>query len=89
MFEVEFTTTVGLIVGISEVIKRTSGNTITKSIPVLNLALGILGGVIYLSPTDLRQGVFIGLCAGLSASGLYSGSKNVKEGLKPKKEQGE
>jgi hypothetical protein len=35
--------------------------------------------------SDITKGVFVGLAVGLSASGLYSGSKNVMQGYKDNK----
>ena len=57
-----------LVIGISEVIKKIGFN--QKFIPVVNLILGLAAGII--------QGIFIGL----SASGLYSGTKNIIQELK-------
>jgi mannose/fructose/N-acetylgalactosamine-specific phosphotransferase system component IIC len=45
--------------------------------PVVSVALGIVVGIIYLSPGDIKQGIMIGLALGLSSVGLYSGTKNT------------
>ncbi|EEM02290.1 Holin [Bacillus pseudomycoides] len=50
----------------------------TKYIPLLNLTLGILLGVLFL-PFDIKMNVFQGLIIGLSASGLYDHSKIIKK----------
>lgn len=41
--------------------------------------LGILAGVVYIAPGDLKQGILIGIALGLGATGGHSGTKNVKE----------
>lgn len=48
-----------------------------RFLPLLALFLGILGGVIYLEPSDFRQGILDGLVMGLSSIGLWSGVKNT------------
>ncbi|SMO55194.1 hypothetical protein [Melghirimyces algeriensis] len=49
--------------------------------PLLALACGIAAGVFYVNPGDLTAGILSGIVMGLSAVGLYSGSKNmVKKG---------
>lgn len=49
--------------------------------PVFAVVLGLGAGLTLLFPGDLGQGVVVGLALGLSATGLYSGAKNVKEEL--------
>jgi len=69
---------VGLILGISSVLIQLGFN--KKFIPLVNLILGLVSGIA-LNPTDIKQGIFVGLAVGLSVSGLYSGIKNTKEGM--------
>ncbi len=69
-----------LVIGLAEVIKRFGLN--VKFIPVINLIFGLMAGIIFLNPTDIRAGIVQGLFIGLSASGLYSGVKNTVEGIK-------
>ena len=69
-----------VVIGLSEGIKRAGVN--PKFIPVVNLLLGIAGGCIYVSPENIKAGIFAGIIIGLSASGLYSGVKNVTAGIK-------
>ncbi len=71
---------VPLIIGISEVIKRTGVN--VKIIPICNMILGLVFGIGFVNPNDIRAGIIQGLFIGLSASGLYSGVKNVAEEFK-------
>lgn len=67
-----------LIIGIAEMIKGLGFN--AKFIPVINLILGLVAGIA-LNADDIMKGIFVGLAVGLSASGLYSGIKNTKEGI--------
>ena len=46
------------------------------------VGLGILLGVVYIAPQDILQGLLVGASVGLSASGLYSSTKNTIEGIK-------
>jgi len=69
-----------LIIGLAEVIKKIGLN--SKFIPLVNLILGLIAGIIFLNPGDIKAGIIQGLFIGLSASGLYSGVKNTVEGIK-------
>jgi uncharacterized membrane protein HdeD (DUF308 family) len=77
---VELSIVVAVIMGLSEIVKRVGLN--SKFIPIVNLVFGIVGGIVYLYPNDTKLAVFYGIVAGLTASGLYSGTKNTVEGLK-------
>jgi hypothetical protein len=69
-----------LVIGLSEAIKRIGFN--AKFIPVIDLILGLVAGIVFLSPGDLKAGIIQGIFIGLSASGLYSGTKNIVQELK-------
>jgi len=69
---------VALIMGIAELLKKVGFN--VKFIPIVNVVLGLVVGVV-LNQNDVIEGIFTGLAVGLSASGLYSGTKNIKEGI--------
>ncbi len=69
---------VALIMGLSEVAKRSGFN--SKFLPVFNIILGL--GAAALTTTDIKQIIVTGIYMGLAASGLYSGAKNVNEGLR-------
>jgi L-cystine uptake protein TcyP (sodium:dicarboxylate symporter family) len=69
-----------IIMALSELLKRTGFN--AKFIPIVSLILGVIAGITYLYPTDIKAGILYGLMMGLSASGLYSGTKNVAEQLR-------
>lgn len=74
---------VALIIGIAEVVKRQ--NWFSKNyIPILDLILGILSGVLVygvMLEHGIGIGIIIGIAEGLSACGLFSGIKNVREEL--------
>ncbi|MDR6225457.1 transposase [Desmospora profundinema] len=53
-----------------------------KFAPLLALVLGVAAGVIYAVPDDLYAGILVGIVMGLASVGLYSGPKNVKQGVK-------
>ncbi|MDD3704872.1 MAG: hypothetical protein PHC45_02225 [Clostridiaceae bacterium] len=43
------------------------------------LVIGVIFGVFFLEPRCIKMGIFKGIVYGLSASGLYSGTKNTFE----------
>ena len=47
---------------------------------LVSLVIGIIIGIIYIDP--LKKGILIGMMVGLSASGLYSGTKSIQETIK-------
>lgn len=77
MFEVYDVVLIPLIMGIVELLKRAGIN--KKLLPLISLVIGIGVGVVYVANFDWKQGVLVGAMLGLSASGLYSGSKNILE----------
>ncbi|WP_438312200.1 hypothetical protein [Sporosarcina sp. FA9] len=50
-----------------------------KILPIASLILGVVGGIFYIFPHDLKAGILTGLIMGLAASGFYSGGKTVIE----------
>lgn len=68
---------VALLVGLSELLKR-SGMP-KRIVPIATVVLGIAAGIVYVSPDDAKNGVLVGLSIGLAAIGLYSGAKNTIE----------
>lgn len=55
---------------------------------LVSVVIGIAAGVFYLSPQDIKMGIFQGIIYGLTAAGLYSGAKNTYEQLtSPKDDQ--
>lgn len=71
---------IAVIIGISELMKLLGFN--VKFIPVVNVVTGMIGGVVYLNPNNIKLGVLQGLVMALTASGVYSSSKSVIEGIK-------
>lgn len=67
-----------VIMGLSELLKKIGID--AKYIPVVDLIFGVLAGVFYVYPTDIKAGVFFGIIIGLSACGMYSGAKNLIKG---------
>lgn len=70
---------VPLILALVELFKQTGFP--NKWSPVLSVFLGLLAGVFVLDTGDLYEGIVVGLALGLSATGLYSGTKNIREGV--------
>lgn len=81
MFDVQVfgVSTVGAIMAIVNILKDAGFP--KKYSPLVAIALGILAGVFLIDPKDLQQGVIDGLSLGLSAIGVHSGIKNVREGI--------
>lgn len=77
MFEVYDVVLIPLIIGLVQVLKTLGLN--KKFLPLASIIFGIAGGVFYLYPDDLKGGIIVGIMLGLSASGLYSGTKNSFE----------
>lgn len=69
-----------LLIGILEIFKKVGVN--EKYIPVISLIAGIGIGIALFSDGDLKSGIVQGIYIGLSAVGLYSGTKNTIEGIK-------
>ncbi|PER21903.1 holin [Bacillus thuringiensis] len=67
---------IGIVVGLSQIVKTIGLQ--TKYIPLLNLTLGILLGVLFLDG-DIKTNVFQGIIIGLSASGLFDHTKIMKK----------
>lgn len=52
---------------------------------VLAVIIGAIIGVIFVDPQCIKIGIFKGIVYGLTASGLYSGTKNTFEQVKTRK----
>ncbi len=59
-----------------------------KLSPLVALVLGIVAGVAFLCPGDWRSGFIRGAVMGAAAVGVYSGHKNVFEGLSYRRNAG-
>ncbi|HBT19826.1 MAG TPA: hypothetical protein DEA47_00365 [Peptococcaceae bacterium] len=69
-----------IIVGIVQLAKKFGFP--TRFAPLLSLLLGFTAAFVYIAPGQPKEAVLLGLVMGLSAVGLYSGSKNTIRGLK-------
>ncbi|WP_002150863.1 hypothetical protein [Bacillus cereus] len=73
---IEITTMIGVVIGLSQVVKTIGLQ--TKYIPLFNLTLGITLGVLFLSQ-DIKSNILQGIIMGLSASGLFDHTKIMKK----------
>lgn len=89
MFDVQIfgVSAVGAIVAVCALLKEVGFP--QKYAPLVAVVLGVLTGVFLVDPANLQQGLVTGLSLGLSAIGVHSGVKNVKEGLLALKKQPE
>lgn len=67
---------IGIVVSLSQIVKTVGLQ--TKYVPLLNLTLGIVLGVLFLDG-DIKTNVFQGIIIGLSASGLFDHTKIMKK----------
>ncbi|EEM56221.1 holin [Bacillus thuringiensis] len=72
---------IGIVVGLSQIVKTMGLQ--TKYVPLLNLTLGIVLGVLFLDG-DIKTNVFQGIIIGLSASGLFDHTKIMKKDVDAK-----
>lgn len=70
---------VPVVVAMVELLKR--AGVPKKFSPFIAVALGIFCGFYYLAPGEPQKAVFLGVVIGLSAIGLFSGTKNTMEEL--------
>jgi len=77
MFDLYDACLIPLIIGLVELLKGVGLN--NRFLPVASLILGIAAGIIYVYPDDLKSGILAGIILGLSACGLYSGTKHTIE----------
>ena len=68
---------VPLLIGLLEVFKKLGLN--DKYVPIFSVILGIGTGIALFADEDLATGIIQGIFIGLSAVGLYSGTKNTLE----------
>ena len=68
---------VPLLIGILQIFKRLGLD--TKYIPLLSLGLGIIVSLVLFDSESIRAAIIQGIYFGLSAVGLYSGTKNTVE----------
>lgn len=76
MLEIYNIAIVPLIIGIVELFKRLGLP--NKYCPIVAIVCGLGIGIFYLD-VSIKEGILVGIMLGLSASGLYSGTKNILE----------
>lgn len=76
MYELYNVAIIPLIIGVVEMFKK--AGLPAKYSPFIAVIIGILLGVFFLA-SNTKEGIIIGLMVGLSASGLYSSTKNIVE----------
>lgn len=76
MFEIYDVAIIPLIMAVVELFKKVGLP--AKYSPFLAIALGLIVAFLYLNVT-IKEAILVGFMIGLSASGLYSGSKNLVE----------
>jgi len=74
-----------VIVALVEVFKKVGLP--VRFAPLASLLLGIVSGFVYLAPDDPPKAVLYGIVAGLSAVGLFSGTRATCNGKKSGIEQ--
>ena len=70
---------VGIIIALAEIVKQLELFD-SKYIPLLDLALGIVSGILVfgiMQGLGIMTGAMLGIALGLMACGLFSGVKNV------------
>lgn len=77
MFDIYDVALLPLIMGLVELFKRAGVS--KKILPFIAIVIGITIGIVYVSNFNIKEGILIGLILGLSASGLYSSTKNIIE----------
>jgi len=73
---------IGLIIGLAEIVKQFVDK---KWIPIFDVLCGVLSGVLVYGLVlgyGIGQSIVLGIAMGLSACGLFSGIKNLTEGMK-------
>lgn len=74
MFEIHDVAIIPLILALVQFFKKVGLP--EKYSPVIAVLFGLLAGIFYLD-APIKEGIIVGLMLGLSATGLYSGTKNL------------
>lgn len=80
MFEYNLTIMVSLIIGVSSTLKKVFGPNYNRYEPVLKLILGIIAGIVYINPNNIKIGILDGIIIGLAANGFSVYAKDIKDG---------
>jgi hypothetical protein len=66
---------IAIIIGLVEI--ATTMGMPKKIAPAVSILLGVIGGIVYIAPGDIKTGVLVGVIMGLSSVGLYSATKTT------------
>lgn len=66
---------VAVIVALGQLFKNSGVS--ARFIPIINVVLGVLGGLFFLDVSSIQDSIIYGLMIGLGASGLFDVSKVV------------
>ncbi len=66
---------VPVIIGLSELLKRFGLP--SRLIPIAAMIMGLFFSFFYLAPGEPKKAILLGVVLGLSAIGLFSGTKNT------------
>jgi hypothetical protein len=69
-----------LLIGILEVFKKAGLS--EKYVPIVSIVLGLAIGIFLFAEGNIAAGIVQGIYIGLSAVGLYSGTKNTIEKIR-------
>lgn len=78
--QINETIVVPLLIAITELFKGVGLP--KKYAAVISVLLGAMIGVFFMNQGDIKTGLLKGIIYGLSASGLYSGTKNVYQQIR-------
>ncbi|MES1045277.1 hypothetical protein FOA22_12435 [Heyndrickxia oleronia] len=74
MFEIHDVAIIPLILALVQFFKKVGLP--EKYSPIIAVFFGLFAGIFYLD-APIKEGIIVGLMLGLSATGLYSGTKNL------------
>lgn len=68
-----------IVIGLMELLKGVGVN--KRIIPFINIGLTVAIFTLYVYPTDIKTGVYIGVIASLTSMGLFNASKSTVKGI--------
>ena len=80
MIEYNIPILVSIIIGISSTLKRVFDHKYDRFEPLFKLILGVLAGIIYTNPCNIRLGILEGIVIGLAANGFNIYAQGIKDG---------
>lgn len=79
MIEYNLPIMVSLVIGISSTLKKVFNHKYDKYEPLFKLVLGIIAGIVYVSPHNIRKAILDGVLIGLAANGFNGYAKGIKD----------